>query len=232
MAEATRVPTWSRSSAAGLLLVLISGCTTGVEMTAPQDRLDPSTRSDSNDPVGGQPIDLPASRIGDLGQEDLPQPTDLGRGWGYRIDHGNAEDGYLGSGEPAIARDPASVLAAITPLGCRPGDLPWPQAALEVTYAKRDLPAVGMVLQFADDAQATEFFVQHSEVLAQCIDAEGVKLSIQRRTNKLLVSTRVEQLGETPAWTEGVGLRGDEVMLIAVADASPGGIRSVTSALS
>ena len=37
--------------------------------------------------------------------------------------------------------------------------------------------------------------------------------------------------GETPAWTEGVGLRGTEVMLIAVADPSAAGVRSVVSAL-
>ena len=62
-------------------------------------------------------------------------------------------------------------------------------------------------------------------------DPVASKLSIERRTEDLLVSTRVEQLGETPAWTEGVGLRGTEVMLIAVADPSAAGVRSVVSAL-
>ena len=106
-----------------------------------------------------------------------------------------------------------------------------PRAALEVTYERGALPGVGLLLQFADESAAARFFTEHSGVLDRCVGSGRVELSIERRTDELLVSTRVEQLGETPAWTEGVGLRGTEVMLIAVADPSVAGVRSVVSAL-
>jgi hypothetical protein len=180
---------------------------------------------------GALPSGSPDSRSGDLGQEDLPPPSELGRGWEYRVDKGSAEEGYLGSGEPAIARDPASVLAAITPLGCRPGQLPMPEAALEVTYTRRDLPGVGLLLQFADDDAAGLFFTEHAGVLQRCSADGGANVSIEAHTDQLLVTTRMDEVGGTPAWTEGVGLRGAEVMLIAVADPSDRGVRTVTSVL-
>lgn len=175
--------------------------------------------------------ETPDSRSGDLDQNDLPPPAQLGRGWEYRVDKGNAEDGYLGSGEPATAREPASVLAAITPLGCRPQPLPMPETALEVTYQRGDTPGVGLVLQFAAEAEASRFFDVHAQVIRQCTNSGRVEVAIERQTSDRLVSTRVEQLGETPTWTEGVGWHGREIMLIAVADASARGVQAVTAAL-
>ncbi len=231
MGDATRTSPWSWLLVTGLLAALVSGCTGGADSGGPIDAADASTERAMPSTAGALPSGPPDSRSGDLGQEDLPPPSDLGRGWEYRVDKGSAEEGYLGSGEPAIARDPADVLAAITPLGCRPGQLPMPEAALEVTYTRRDLPGVGLLLQFADDDAAGRFFTEHAGVLQRCSTNGGANVSIEQRTDDLLVTTRVEQLGGTPAWTEGVGLRGAEVMLIAVADPSDRGVRTVTSAL-
>ena len=211
------------SCALGLFLLTLTGCTGNgaIDAAVPP----PAT------PAPAEPIDRPSSRVGDLGQEDLPEPADLGHGWGYRVDHGNPEDGYVGSGQPATAREPKSVLAAITPLGCRPGDLPRPESALEVTYAKGKLPGVALVLRFGDDQMAGHFFAEHSRVLTRCVGSRGVDMVVEAASDRLIVTTRTEQLGDTPVWTEGVGRRGDEVMLVAVADPSPAGVRSVISAL-
>lgn len=222
----TRRSGWTWPAAVVVVTALLSGCS---GTNGPSDARGAYRGTPTIMDTG--PSDAPAARSGDLGQEDLPEPSDLGRGWAYRIDLGNAEDGYLGSGKPATARDPASVLAAITPLGCRPGRLPMPEAALEVTYERGDLPGVGLLLQFGDETDAARFFAEHAGVIGRCDGSGRVELSIERRSEDLLVSTRVEQLGETPAWTEGVGLRGSEVMLIAVADPSGAGVRSVVSAL-
>ena len=211
------------SSALALFLLALAGCTENAKIDA---TLPPAAEA-----AHDEPIDRPSSRVGDLGQEDLPEPADLGPNWNYRVDNGNAEDGYVGSGQPATAREPESVLAAITPLGCRPGDLPRPESALEVTYAKGNLPGVALVLRFGDDQTASNFFAKHSRVLTRCVGSRGVDLAVEEASDRLIVTTRTEQLGETPVWTEGVGLRGDEVMLIAVADPSPAGVRSVISAL-
>jgi hypothetical protein len=167
-----------------------------------------------------------------LGIEDLPRPRDLGTGWKYRVDLGNPEDGYGGSGEPATARDPKSVLAAITPLGCRPVRLPMPERALEVTYALGAEPAVALALHFSDDVTAGRFFDLHAQVVRECTASRHVDIAVARDADALFVSTRTEQLGETPTWTEGMRLAGDEVTLVAVADSSRGGVRSTLSALS
>jgi len=213
------------SCAIAVFLISLTGCTSNATTDAAAP---PATGVEAAQDL---PTDRPDSRVGDLGQEDLPAPGDLGRGWDYRVDHGNPEDGYVGSGQPATAREPESVLAAITPLGCRPGQLPRPEFALEVTYAKGKLPGVGLVLRFGDDQMAGQFFAEHSRVLKRCVASRGVDLAIEEASDRLIVTTRTEQLGETPVWTEGVGLRGDEVMLIAVADPSPAGVRTVVSAL-
>lgn len=211
------------SSALGLMLLSLTGCTG----TATIDAAVPSAAGAVQD----EPIDRPDSRVGDLGLEDLPVPADLGRGWDYRVDLGNAEDGYVGSGQPATAREPESVLAAITPLGCRPRQLPKPESALEVTYSKGKVPGVGLVLRFSDSQNAERFFAEHAQVLKRCVGSKGVDLAVERASNRLIVTTRTEQLGGTPVWTEGIGLQGEEVMLIAVADPTAVGVRSVLSAL-
>jgi hypothetical protein len=223
VADVVRARAVAASLALGAATLTLAGCTGG--QTAG------TLASPSTDAFAGAPIDRPASRVDDLGQEDLPVPGDLGRGWDYRVDHGNAEDGYVGSGQPATAREPGSVLAAITPLGCRPGRLPRPESALEVTYVKGKVPGVGVVLRFDEAQTARRFFVAHAQVLSRCVGSDHVDLAVKSQSDSLLVTTRAEQLGETPEWTEGVGLQGDEVMLIAVADTTSTGVRSVISAL-
>ncbi len=181
--------------------------------------------------VGAVSADLPSSRSGGLGQEHLPEPNELGRGWEYRVDRGNAEDGYRGSGEPATAREPNSVLAAITPLGCRPAPLPQPRSALEVTYARGELPGVGLLLRFDDESSARRFFSTHAQVLERCVGSRHIALRVEERRESLIVTTRTEELGRTPAWTEGMGQSGTDVMLVAVADPSKRSVRTVVTAL-
>jgi hypothetical protein len=198
-----------------------SGCTPGVTTTTDRPQVVDSLSTQ----------EVPPARTGDLGVEDLPHPSDLGPGWKYRVDLGNPEDGYRGSGEPAIARDPASVLAAITPLGCRPARLPVPERALEVTYARGQQPGVALVLRFANDSSAARFFAGHSDVIRACTDSRRVDVTVHRDGDGVFVSSRTEQLGETPSWTEGVRLSGDEVTLVAVAEPSRTTVQSVLTAL-
>jgi hypothetical protein len=181
--------------------------------------------------AGEVSADLPSSRSGGLGKEHLPEPHELGRGWKYRVDHGNPEDGYRGSGEPATAREPNSVLAAITPLGCRPAQLPQPRSALEVTYARGELPGVGLLLRFDNEASARRFFSTHAQVLERCVVSRHIDLRVEERNDSLIVTTRTEELGRTPAWTEGMSQRGTDVMLVAVADPSKRSVRSVMAAM-
>lgn len=208
--------------AAVVTMLSVSGCTTGAAATS--DRTDDKPRSPST-------VDVPEARSGDLGIEDLPEPHKLGAGWEYRVDLGNPEDGYRGSGEPATARDPASVLAAIAPLGCRPVRLPMPSRALEVTYTRGEQPAVGLALRFSDESAARQFFDGHAAVVRQCTTSRRIDVTVERDTDWLFVSTRTEQLGETPSWTEGMRISASEVMLVAVAETSRKNVQAVLSAL-
>jgi hypothetical protein len=175
--------------------------------------------------------DTTDARSGPLSQRDLPAPEDLGGGWRYRVDRGDPEEGYVGSGEPAIARDPESVIDAITPLGCQPQQLPKPEHALEVTYRRAATPGVGLVLQFASSASADRFFATHSDVVTGCVDSRKVNIRVLTASENVLLSTRTEQLGQTPTWVEGARLEGRTVTLIAVADPSRRGIDALTSAM-
>ena len=93
------------------------------------------------------------------------------------------------------------------------------------------MPGVGLVLRFASAPAAERFFAGHGEVLGECDQARRVDLDVLYRTSDMLMSTRIEELGTTPTWVEGVRLYGDQITLIAVADSGRNGIRSVESAL-
>jgi hypothetical protein len=233
VADLTRHGTTGRGSTALAVAIsiatalLIASCTGADQQAAPLEGSEPG--AEALDPTA-----TPPARSGDLGQEDLPVPEDLGDGWAYRVDLGNPEDGYVGSGEPATARDPAGVLAAMTPLGCQTVELPMPQRALEVAY-ERDgrVPGVALVLQFADEGSAASFFKTHAAVIRDCVGARRIDVRVELDVDDppRFISTRTEQLGETPSWVEGMTVAGDEVRLIAVADPTQRGIDSVTAAI-
>ena len=204
--------------------ILLTGCSEDPDPEATRaERLPERKQALSSGP--------PDSRSGDLGQEDLPAPGALGKGWEYRVDKGNPEDGYVGSGEPAIARDPASVMAAITPLGCPPQQMPMPARALEVTYERKSVPGVGLILQFAEAEAAQQFFATHTDVLRDCVDAKRVDVDVLHDSSSGFVSSRTEQLGRTPTWVEGLTVDGEEVRLIAIADPTRRGVQSVVAAM-
>ena len=220
-----------------LVTTLASVTAVATMLVGCSDAVDPAAgpaageANDAASPPAADPNATPATTSGDLSQDDLPAPEALGRDWQYRVDMGNAEDGYVGSGEPAIAREPQSVIAALTPLGCRPVSLPTPNRALEVTYQRKATPGVGLILQFADEATASEFFDGHAAGLRQCVDAPRINVEIVRDAAGVFVTTRTEELGETPSWVEAMAISDDEVTLIAVADPTARGIRTVTAAI-
>ena len=121
------------------------------------------------------------------------------------------------SGAPAIARDPQDVVAAITPLGCKPRDLPTPGHALEVTYQRFETPGVALLMEFAAADQAEDFFAAHTEVLRDCADSKQIDVAIDLDTNTQFISERTETVGETPTWTEGISVSNSQVLLVAVA---------------
>jgi len=193
---------------------LLSGCTTPVtsaEVTEP-------TPLPEGAPAAPETT-APSTESGPLQQADLPTPQALGDGWEYRVDPGSIEDGYAGSGAPAIAREPQDVVTAITPLGCRPDELPTPTHALEVTYQRLETPAVALLLEFTNSAAAQEFFQRHSDVIRECTDSRQINVSIDIDEPRRFISERTEKAGASLTWTEGVAPRDSQVLLVAVGQA-------------
>ena len=203
---------WVQVLLPALLCLAMAGCATDGTPVA-SGALPPD--------VAGRPeATTPATTSGRLDRASLPEPRALGPRWRYRVDPGSAEDGYAGNGTPAMARDPREVVAALTPLGCRPVQLPVPDAALEVTYGHADgTPAVGLLLEFDDDAEAAHFFALRVGVMRDCADWRRAQAEVEVLRDQPLtfVAVRDERLGGTPVWTEGVQRSGRRVLFVAVA---------------
>jgi hypothetical protein len=143
----------------------------------------------------------------------------LGPQWEYRVDNGRSEDGYQGNGTPAMSRDVDEVVAALTPLGCRPVQLPTPDSALEVTYGRADgTPAVGLVLEFSSPEVAVSFFQRRAQVMRTCQESRHARATVTVLSDRpdLLIAQRDEHLGATPLWTEGVKRVETRVLFVAV----------------
>lgn len=205
----------SRLAATSLVVLLglvAAGCTT-TPVAAPEQP--DVTAANSPGP------ETPGTTSGPLQQSHLPSPSELGPRWSYRVDPGSVEDGYVGSGAPAIAREPAEVVAALTPLGCRPADLPLPAHALEVTYQRGATPGVGLLLEFDDSSTAQRFFTVHTDALRSCLERNRVNGRLAIDGPSSFVSVRKERLPGTPTWTEGIHLDGARALLVAAADSDP-----------
>lgn len=211
-----------------LVVLLAAGCadaTTSAGAT-PQ----PPTTSPSAPPAA-QPAE---STSGSLTKDSLPDPKALGRKWTYRVTAGGAEEGFVGNGTPAVARDPQEVVMVLTPLGCRPVRLPVPTSALEVTYAHTDgTPAVGLLLEFDDAGGASAFFDTRAQAMRDCVTwaRASADVTVLRDGPSSFVSVRAEELGDTPVWTEGVRRFGRRVLFVAVEGGGDRSRDSVVQAL-
>jgi hypothetical protein len=171
-------------------------------------------------------MDTPAASSGPLSQQSFPRPRQLGAGWRYAVDPGDAEEGYLGNGTPALARDPHELLRAALPLGCpRELRLPVPRHALEVDYSYRGTKVIAVRMSFADRAQATGFYGARNADLLSCHGRSGGPAIGVLVSEVNSVGTRAVMSDRTPRsdpWTELAVLDGDSVVLLA-AQTTPGG---------
>ncbi|MEO8105961.1 MAG: hypothetical protein ABI720_01475 [Actinomycetes bacterium] len=58
-----------------------------------------------------------------------------------------------------------------------------------------------------------------------------IDLVVHEQSSRHIVTTRTQELGETPSWAEAIRWNDSELTLIAVADPTRAGVRSVISAL-
>jgi hypothetical protein len=180
-----------------------------------------ATASPSAPPDAPSPGDLatPATTAGPLSRSSFPRPATLGAGWNYSVDPGDAEEGYLGNGTPALARSPQEVVQAALPLGCpRRGSLPLPEHALEVDYTYRATKVIAVRMAFADRTSATAFYDRRTDGLVACRGRSGGAALGPLVTRVTPLSATVLLSDRTPAsdpWTELAVADGSDVVLVA-----------------
>jgi hypothetical protein len=176
------------------------------------------------------PPSPPPRTSGGLTARTLPPARSLGAAWGFRVDEGSAEAGYVGNGTPTLARDPREIVMTVLPLGCEQRThLPTPSHALETDYRQRaqGIAGVGIRLRFATAAAAGRFVSTRRSDLRACATQPrepadlGLRLvSGLRETGQgTYVSVRTDPLlaKADRTWTEVAGwLGGHDVVLLAV----------------
>jgi hypothetical protein len=186
---ASRSRRWAIAAAATLAaLVALAGCTESRPTAEPDASPATATTPDASGPArSDDPAPTPATAApspgsmavpdttsGALSRTSFPTPRELGAGWTYSVDPGDAEEGYAGNGTPALERSPEEITRTAVPLGCdRPTPMPRPTHALEVDYAFRGAKVIAVRGQFRDPATAREFFTGRSQNLRGCLRRSG-----------------------------------------------------------
>ena len=219
-----------RSALGTALLLALCACSGAAEHTttpaAPTASPTAATTSSSSPALPSAPTttsaaagpQTPATSSGPLSQESFPTPAVLGPGWDYAVDPGDAEEGYLGNGTPALERDPREVAQLAVPFGCpRPRHMPVAQHALEVDYTAAGVMVIAVRQTYTDAAQARTFFTGRADNLARCAGrtAPGVGIlvgQVEDLRRGVLLSDRTPQ---SDPWTELAVLDGDQVVLLA-----------------
>lgn len=224
----------ARLTAAIASVGLLVACSSGVVDPAPVGS--PGTpagssgarpgSTDAADPVGDEPttedhadLETPGTSSGPLTRRDFPTPRELGAGWSYRVDMGDAEEGYTGNRTPVLERDPAEVAMLAVPFGCpRPVDVPVPEHALEVDYTAADVSVVAVRASFGDPRTASRFFGARARLLHGCegtvaSGAEGVLVAEVRRLSATTLLN--DRTPESDPWAELAVHDGDQVVLVA-----------------
>ncbi len=162
----------------------------------------------------------PAKTSGPLSQKSFPTPRQLGAGWKYAVDPGDAEEGYAGNGSPVVERYAQEISDTAVPFGCdRAWEMPPPKYALEVDYTFQGRKAIAVRGKFRDAAAASTFFNGRSRNLRECLGRSGsaaigpLVTSLSQPAKQALVSARTPQ---SDPWRELSVLDRDTVVLLAV----------------
>jgi hypothetical protein len=165
-------------------------------------------------------MSTPAKTSGPLSKTSFPTPRQLGAGWKYAVDPGDAEEGYAGNGSPVVERNTQEISDTAVPFGCdRRSEMPPPRYALEVDYTFRGRKAIAVRGKFRDAASASTFFDGRSRNLRACLGRSGsaaigpLVTSLTQPAEHALASARTPK---SDPWRELSVLDRDTVVLLAV----------------
>lgn len=226
----TRAPRAAACAAAFATLAL--GACSSAEAPGPDSAATPTSPSTTDAAAGPSAspsptavpkpgsTEVPATRSGPLTQDSFPRPGELGAHWSYAVPTGDAEEGYVGNGTPALARDPEEVALAAVPLGCPRADLPLPEAVLEVDYTVAGRPVISLRAAFDTPREAEAFASARADALRACRGRTGsAAIGPLVGGVRTQPTTSVLRSVRTPAsdpWTELAAVDGDQVVLVAL----------------
>jgi hypothetical protein len=206
-----------RSASTGAASTPAPSATPSVASRAPAPTARAST--DPTDAPAAGSMDQPASSSGPLTKASFPTPRELGAGWRYAVDPGDAEEGYAGNGTPTLARRPAEIVQTAVPMGCaRRTAMPAPEHALEADYTLRGATVIAVRGAFGDAARARSFFAGREANLRACAGRSSSPAigplvgGVTSPARDVLASDRTPR---SDPWREVAVLDGDAVVLVA-----------------
>jgi hypothetical protein len=190
----------------------------------PSPRENPTASATPGVPTPGS-LAKPATSSGPLSKRSFPTPKQLGAGWSYAVDPGDAEEGYSGNGTPSLARSPQEIVQTAVPFGCtRNAPMPAPAHALEVDYKLHGAKVIAVRGSFASRARSSAFFTGRARNLRACEGRSGgaaigtLVAHLTRPARDALASDRTPT---SDPWREVAVLDGDVVALVAVQGHNP-----------
>jgi hypothetical protein len=213
---------------AAVTAVALTGCTSSRTAAEPDPSrsttpvtatTDPTAGAASGAPTPGSTT-IPETTSGSLSRTDFPTPRELGAGWAYSVDPGDAEEGYAGNGTPALERSPEEIAQTAVPFGCgRASAMPTPGHALEVDYTFAGAKVIAVRSEFRDRSTARKFFTGRSRNLGRCLGRTGsaaIGPLVDRITRPATDAVASDRTPKSDPWQEIAVLDGSTVAMVAV----------------
>ena len=170
-------------------------------------------------PTPGSTV-IPRTTSGPLSRTDFPTPRQLGAGWRYSVDQGDAEEGYAGNGTPVVERSPEEIAQTAVPFGCdRVSAMPTPRHALEVDYSFHRAKVIAVRGEFPDRSTAREFFTGRSANLRNCLgrtSSAAIGPLVDHLTRPAVDAVASDRTPGSDPWQEIAVLDGSTVAMVAV----------------
>ncbi|GAA1396209.1 hypothetical protein GCM10009599_23460 [Luteococcus peritonei] len=135
------------------------------------------------------------------------------------VQKGSIEEGFLGNGTPAHARDPRYAAYEIMSVGCaevKRDSWTDPTHALEVSLAKGPAKGMAEAMVFADAQQARTWFTQWTAQLKACEGSSNPKTTASSTTADSWIGRR--SYGSADGWAEVGAVMDNTVRLYLLAD--------------
>ena len=180
---------------------------------------DPASHPATAVPTPGSTV-IPRTTSGSLSRTDFPAPRQLGAGWRYSVDPGDAEEGYAGNGTPVVERSPEEIAQTAVPFGCdRVSAMPTPSHALEVDYSFKRAKVIAVRGEFPGRSTAREFFTGRSANLRNCLGRTGgaaIGPLVDHLTRPAVDAVASDRTPGSDPWQEIAVLDGSTVAMVAV----------------